>query len=310
MEQEQQVHVLQFVTGKYAGEEFPLPPGRHYVVGRSSEADLVLADDVVSRKHARFFHARDRIWVRDLGSRNGTYVNGGAITQHCLRVGDRLGLGASLIRVAVYPASEVRRSSIAGERSRTREESQGRSMSGSLEDIPLADVLQWLAQSRKTGKLKVRAAEQGKGGALDLREGQVYFASITGAPELHPQKALLRMLAWEKGMFELENGQPPSPVEVEIKSSLEHMLMEAARVQDELNHLGTRVALPRPGSKIVVRKPSPVRWRELSVDELDLLQDLVDGKDFWRVLDASPTDDVTFMRMVSGLAERGLLDYG
>src|SRR5690606_1822806 len=43
-----EVTVLQFIRGKYRGQEFPLD-GRNVVAGRSSDADLVLADDAVSR---------------------------------------------------------------------------------------------------------------------------------------------------------------------------------------------------------------------------------------------------------------------
>jgi hypothetical protein len=85
-----EIHVLKFLTGKYKGEEFPLgPDGRHFIAGRSSEADLVLADDAVSRKHARFYIERRRTWVRDLCSRNGTLVNGAPVKRHCLRPGDK-----------------------------------------------------------------------------------------------------------------------------------------------------------------------------------------------------------------------------
>ena len=70
------VHVLHFLHGKYAGEEYPLGPDESYIAGRSPEADIVLADDTVSRKHARFYRSRDLVWVRDLGSRNGTRVGG------------------------------------------------------------------------------------------------------------------------------------------------------------------------------------------------------------------------------------------
>ena len=46
------------------------------VVGRSTEADLPLADDLVSRRHARFTIREGVLLLEDLGSRNGTYMNG------------------------------------------------------------------------------------------------------------------------------------------------------------------------------------------------------------------------------------------
>ncbi len=62
--------------------------GDVFIVGRSSEADLVLPQDEVSRKHARFVRTGDRYEVHDLGSVNGTLVNGSRAEVHALGVGD------------------------------------------------------------------------------------------------------------------------------------------------------------------------------------------------------------------------------
>lgn len=62
--------------------------GDSLVVGRSGECDLVLPLDEVSRKHARFVRSDDRYEVHDLGSVNGTLVNGHRAAVHGLGVGD------------------------------------------------------------------------------------------------------------------------------------------------------------------------------------------------------------------------------
>ncbi len=62
--------------------------GDAFTVGRSSESDLVLPQDEVSRKHARFVRTGDRYEVHDLGSVNGTLVNGSRVDVHALVVGD------------------------------------------------------------------------------------------------------------------------------------------------------------------------------------------------------------------------------
>lgn len=302
------VHVLRFVGGKYSGRDFALDAARSFIAGRSTEADLVLADDSVSRKHARVYPARGRFWIRDLGSRNGTAVNGEVVLHHCLRAGDRVAIGSSLARVEVISQADISKER-AGERSQTSADASGRSMTGSIEEIPLMDVLQWLATSRKTGTLKVKEPEADRIGSLHLRDGRVFYAQISSSKKLHPEKALLRMLAWSKGSFELESATIDDP-EVEINMSLEHMLMEAARIEDELKALAKRAPLPVPGDAVELVRPGPVRWKELEADDLDLIQDLVEHGDWWAMLDSTATDDLTLTRRIVSLRKKGVVAYG
>ncbi len=63
------------------------------VLGRSSACDLVLADDTVSRRHAELFLVDGAWHVRDLGSSNGTYVQGRRVVEVEVVPGDLLSLG-------------------------------------------------------------------------------------------------------------------------------------------------------------------------------------------------------------------------
>lgn len=301
-----QVTVLHFVHGKYQGQEFPLDAG-NFIAGRSTEADLVLADDAVSRKHARFFATRGRFWVRDLGSRNGTVVNGRSVDVQCLRPGDRLAIGSSLAKIETREQAPGG-GRLAGERRRRPNDSAGRSMTGSIEDIPLMDVLQWLATSRKTGALKVRDPDNDRTGFLHLREGRVFYANIEGNQELHPEKALMRMLAWTKGMFELDS-ESLEEAPQEIDMSLEHMLMEAARQQDELAAMAKKAPLPTPGADVRLTKPAPVRWKDLTDAQIDLVQDLLEIGDWWVLVDRSTTSDLALTRTLVELKTKGVVEY-
>lgn len=300
--------VLHFIRGRYQGQELALEANKSIIAGRSTEADLVLADDAVSRKHARFHGARGRVWVRDLGSRNGTLVNGVRVEHQCLREGDRIAIGSSLARVEHKDNAEVGARRAGEQRRRRPNDSAGRSMTGSIEDIPLMDVLQWLSTSRKTGCLKVRDVSRGRVGALHLREGRVYFAEIVGNRLLHPEKALMRMLNWDRGMFELEHTPIENPP-VEIDMSLEHMLMEGARQQDEMANLAKRNSLPAYGSAVTLVRPSPVRWSTLPQPELELVQDMHEAGGWWEVVDASTKDDVSMTRLLVSLRGKGVVTY-
>jgi pSer/pThr/pTyr-binding forkhead associated (FHA) protein len=71
---------LRFVAGEHKGGEFPLRPNREIVIGRGSEFDMVLDEDMVSRRHARLSTFHGQIVLQDLKSTNGTFVNGERIT--------------------------------------------------------------------------------------------------------------------------------------------------------------------------------------------------------------------------------------
>jgi pSer/pThr/pTyr-binding forkhead associated (FHA) protein len=297
-----EIPVLTFVSGTKPGEAYPLgPEASSWVAGRSSDADLVLTDDTVSRKHARIYASRGALWLRDLGSRNGTLVNGRNVAHHRLRPGDRISIGASLLRVDVVPLDRIEREKNGAA---SEEITAGRSMSGSIQDIPLADVLQWLATSRKTGTLRVRGDSIGE---LFLRQGQVYYARIQSHEQLKADKAMLRMLGWNEGTFELDNVTIDPPAGMELSVSLEHILMEAARIQDELAHLAERTKLPSKDISLVLPPGKP--WRELQGPELDLIQAIAEGNDWPRILDRLDADDVTVTRTAVALAKAKIVRY-
>ncbi|MGC4093594.1 MAG: FHA domain-containing protein [Polyangiaceae bacterium] len=71
--------------GKYQGGEFPLIEGQEIVIGRSSDLDMVLVEEMVSRRHARILLEDTVISIEDLGSTNGTFVNGEKIQKGVLK---------------------------------------------------------------------------------------------------------------------------------------------------------------------------------------------------------------------------------
>src|SRR5688500_13180966 len=87
---------LRFISGKYQGGEFPIGEGQEIVIGRSSDLDMVLVEEMVSRKHARIALQNGVINIEDLGSTNGTFVNGEKVQKGTLREGDRVLIGTNI----------------------------------------------------------------------------------------------------------------------------------------------------------------------------------------------------------------------
>jgi Protein of unknown function (DUF3662)/Inner membrane component of T3SS, cytoplasmic domain len=79
-------------------------------IGRAPECELVLKDSLVSRRHARL-HARNGVFVlTDLGSTNGTRVNGHRVTELVLGAGDRIEIGDTKVVIEAAAAGTGARS--------------------------------------------------------------------------------------------------------------------------------------------------------------------------------------------------------
>ena len=78
------------------------------IMGRGGEAQVMISDEGLSRRHARIARVDHGYQIEDLGSTNGTYVNGQRVRQaHGLQDGDRIELGcATLLRFALHDAVE------------------------------------------------------------------------------------------------------------------------------------------------------------------------------------------------------------
>ncbi len=72
---------------------FRLPPGSVKTIGRSPGAEFMIEAALVSRLHCQLIATADTLQVRDLGSTNGTFVNGKRVKAAELREGDRLSVG-------------------------------------------------------------------------------------------------------------------------------------------------------------------------------------------------------------------------
>ncbi|MHB8420737.1 MAG: diguanylate cyclase [Myxococcales bacterium] len=85
------------ISGKAVGKMFKLASGE-MVIGRSEQAEILLDDDGVSRKHAKVQRGPDgQVRILDLQSTNGTYCDGVRIENHVLRDGDKVQIGNATI---------------------------------------------------------------------------------------------------------------------------------------------------------------------------------------------------------------------
>jgi two-component system, cell cycle response regulator len=97
-----EVAYLIVLAGATVGEMFKVPTGEA-VIGRGKRSEIELFDEGVSRAHARILSQGDHVWVEDLGSRNGTFVNGEKVDSKVkLADGDKIQVGRTTILKFTY----------------------------------------------------------------------------------------------------------------------------------------------------------------------------------------------------------------
>lgn len=88
---------LRLLTGANAGTTYTIPEGSS-TLGRAGDADIHIESSDVSRKHLRIDRSGARVDIADLGSTNGTRVNGETIQRATLRNGDEVAVGTQALR--------------------------------------------------------------------------------------------------------------------------------------------------------------------------------------------------------------------
>jgi pSer/pThr/pTyr-binding forkhead associated (FHA) protein len=302
---------LRFISGKYQGGEFPLTEGIPIIVGRSSDLDMVLVEEMVSRRHARIELRQGVVLVEDLGSTNGTFVNGERINSGSLAEGDRLLIGTSILKLVVVdeqqsgafsqrPPGSVRATPGKEPLARPTGQNTAVRMTGNLDEIPLPDLMQLLGTSKKSGTLVLHAEKVGQ---LHLRSGEIIHASISDL-KLPALKAAYRMLAWARGTFALEREDEKAPSSVHLTAQA--FLMEGIRQMDELNNLLSK--LPSLDARLGLSTPLRSPLQNLAQPQLEVLQAVISAPDFRSALDRSPRTDLETAQDVHILLKNGYLE--
>jgi pSer/pThr/pTyr-binding forkhead associated (FHA) protein len=273
---------------------------------------MVLVEEMVSRRHAHIKMRGGVISIEDMGSTNGTFVNGEKVQRAQLKEGDRVLIGTSILKVVSVggeePSSRGNLESVAVRRVTARQRGANWSseeaprMTGNLEEIPLPDLLQLFGTSRKNGVLVLRTVD--KVGRVYLKEGRIHYAVIEEQTRIPPNKAMYRMLGWKEGFFELD---PPDTrtFDKPLDASAQEILMEGFRQQDEFNELLPK--LPPLDARLTLRTPLEAPLHELEPKHLDVLQQALNSPSFEALLDRTNLTDLQIGEIVESLIKRGYL---
>jgi hypothetical protein len=320
-------YIFEFLSGKYEGGEFDLGEQSEISVGRSNERDMVLVEDMVSRHHANFEITDEGVFVEDLGSTNGTFVNGEKISSKTrLEVGDRVLIGTNIMKL-VSRESDSSRPQLTPE---SEDESQGGhetkaeapsassgsgtrqtagagtlsgSISGFVDEVPLEDLFHLFQSSNKSGVLVIQTEKDT--GRIYLRDGDVYYAELDSSDSLDPEKAFYRILAWGRGQFSLEKSGGRS-FDDELEKPTDELLEEGMRQRDRLESLGEDV--PDYSDPIRIAEPLVPPLRSLSEDQLDTFQLIINYDTVAEVLNQSRESDFEAMEEIVELVRQDYVE--
>jgi hypothetical protein len=232
-----------------SGQRIELENNHSYVLGRGRECDVVVSDMACSRRHARITvggEGRRAVFVEDLGSRNGTYVNDARIWDRTsVKDGGIIRIGATVYMLLLDEAEKqppeelfdtgtvaIEKLSFGTDidnemlRVLRRDGPAPTNFAGRLETFSLIDVLQLLIHNQRSGTLNLALA--GGQGSIEVRQGEVYDASYNG---LGGFQALVTMAREKAGTFWLV--EKPKPCEKVIQEQSAHLLVELCKTLDE-----------------------------------------------------------------------------
>jgi hypothetical protein len=143
-------------------------------------------------------------------------------------------------------------------------------------------------------------------GSVFLKDGALSYVEIHDK-KLAPRKAFGRMVGWEHGHFELKAASDV-PFPEDMKQSTESLLLEALRQYDEIKRIAA--GLPKPTDAVIIAKPMKGKLRDLSPEQLDVLQHFVEAANYEAALDSWPGDDYDIIMQLHPLLKDGFLQIG
>jgi hypothetical protein len=212
----------------------PLPPialdtEQPVVIGRQADCDLPLKHHDVSRRHSEVSFEQGHYVLRDLGSTNGTFLNGKEITTpSVLSPGDRIEMGSRIVTFCELDADMVDASQNADPAQTIISDrfSVNETLAGDLSQIPPSAVLQVLEMGRKSGILEINAEELSC--KLWIQDGMPVHAKSNKQSGFD---AALGVVNLEVGRFRFD-AQTVS-VDATIACTVTELLLEGCRLLDE-----------------------------------------------------------------------------
>lgn len=211
----------------FSGRLIALEGHTEFIIGRADRScDLVIPDARISRRHAAIMLRGGRFMIRDLGSMNGTFINGERVSgSYGLVPGDEVTLPPHKMLFVLAGMEGTTKEQVVGVSPAIQPKGH---FSGLLHALGVADLIQLLNSTLQSGMLTVKDVGQ-RAGKLILIQGEVAEAEFG---DLKGEEAVYAMLSLTEGDFEFAQGTP-TPPKSPISRKTVSLLLEGLRLFDE-----------------------------------------------------------------------------
>ena len=300
--------VLELATDKEV-RAFDLSETFRVAVGRHHSNDVQLRSRRVSSYHAEILSEVEGLFVRDMGSTNGTYVNDEVVRRKKLSSGDCIRIGEFTLVVRLVPRSDEDDSASESNESfpvgmvgnilpfRDPSSSEAPHPLRERPDTTLPELLTEL--SRRSGSALVTIRVRQEEAKIYLREGAVIHCEH-GA--VRCQKALYRLLALQRGTYEIHE-LPAAAVLQTIHEATDSLVVEGTQQVEALDKLSGK--LPPIQYELALNESCGIAVNTLTAGELEIYRQLVRCQTVARVLDESPMTDFMVLLLTHALLQKG-----
>jgi pSer/pThr/pTyr-binding forkhead associated (FHA) protein len=301
--------VLQLATDKEI-HAFDLSETLRVAVGRHHSNDIQLRSRRVSSYHAEILSEVEGLFVRDMGSTNGTYVNDEVVGRKRLTSGDCIRIGGFVLVVRLVPrsdpdeeassSSELFPVGTVGSLLPFRGQSSSPDERRAIRERPDTTLPELLTElSRRNGSVLVTIRIHKEEGKIYLREGAVIHCEY-GA--VRRQKALYRLLALERGTYEIQE-LPTAAVPQTIHETTDNLVVEGMQQLEALDKLSGK--LPAMMYELALNESCGAPVNTLTADEIEIYQQLIRHQTVARVLDEAEMTDFMVLLLTHALLQKG-----
>jgi len=300
---------LRFLSGSQSGTEAPLKQGDEATLGRGRDVDVIIEDRKASRHHARLYFANDQLFVKDLGSVNGTLVNGAKVDLKPVYPGDLIQIAGT--RMKLEQRKRVSQQSWTWWREQKKLQltrgaasealTMGNALTGKLENVSIEDLMQLLAGPGRSGVLLMDTVWGT--GEVCFRDGRIFAGAFPAATSPTTLESVARLIRAQTGEFEFCAGDA-TPPDNAIEVDHDELLAIASALAEEFRTL--EALLPAPGTRLK-RRPEAAPDPATAADTDELLRLAEAPTPVAVILDRHTGEDLEAVRKLISLIKAGVI---